>query len=201
MTTDSLYRFSGYVLLCAGVVGTIGHVIHPPGHGLVNVASSAWVPAHALILTSIVLAAIGVPALYARHHEQLGLLGLLGVILLAISFPLGAGTMMYEIFVVPNLVDVPSMQGNLAANGLVLTGPLQATILINFAALGIAFILMAIAVIRARVYSRFASMLMIVGGALLLATSEWFILVPIGITLAFIGLAWDGWYLIETAPN
>jgi hypothetical protein len=78
MTSQTLYRLSGGVLMVGALVTIVGFLLHPSSNTPANYLSPIWLPANLLILVGALLAALGLPGMYARQAERAGKLGLIG---------------------------------------------------------------------------------------------------------------------------
>lgn len=191
MSTSKLIRWSGMASILAGVLYTVGTLIHPAGEDVAAIASSTWVPAHALSAAAALFMLLGLVGLYARQVEKTGWLGLLGFVLAFIgSAILGseqfqAATLMPIIASkAPTLIEESSTSSSALIFGLVL--------LLSFV---LGFLLFGIAVMRAGVLPRWSGLVLIIG---LLLSFGGAISQVIGIIAAVVfgaGLAWMGYAL------
>ena len=156
MTISQYYRISGLLIL----IGAITFIFHIVLRSLVTAGldpstfakQDLWVPINALGVVGSALVLLGLPVLYAKMAGPTGLLGLLGVVLIAIAWMfLGVFLSLYSVLVAPWLADqAPSL---VAASA-----PLPAGFIIAFIAGLIAelvgSVLLAIPFIRGRVQPR-----------------------------------------------
>jgi len=183
MSSTTLYRLSGISLLIGSVltfIGTIPDTVSPDSISTFNVLGSV------LSLIGIMLIVLGVPGMYARQAERAGILGLIGSIL-TVFFVLMAGYTgnILSAFVNPFL----------AAHSL-LHAPSPIGIFIFFivgSLLGlVGGTLLGIATIRAAILPRWAGMLLIAGGVLILVGNFFQPIGGISVLIFLAALAWLG---------
>jgi hypothetical protein len=179
MTSWQLYRISGLGLL-AGAIAFAAHVVL---RSLITAGldpstfarQGLWVPINALGVMGAALVLLGLPAMYTRVASSAGLLGLVGVVLIAVAWMFfGVFVSLYSTLVLPWLADkAPSL---VAA-----TAPLPLGFVIAFIAGLVAWfvgtVLLAIPFTRGRVQPRWvgymlaASALWVVVGNVIIAPS------------------------------
>ncbi len=174
MTSSQLFRISGLALF----VGAIAFIAHIVGRSVITAGpdpatfakESVWVPINALGVMGAALVLLGLPAMYVRIAGSTGLIGLLGVVLIALGWMfLGVFLSLYSVLVAPWLADkAPSL---VAASA-----PIPAGVILAFIASLVAefagTMLLAVPFIRGRVQPRWigfvlpASALLTVAGDL-----------------------------------
>ena len=179
MTSSRLYRISGLGLL----IGAVAFVVHVVLRSLITAGvdpstfakQGLWVPINALGVMGAALVLLGLPAMYARVAGPTGLLGLVGVVLVAVAWMFfGVFLSLYSVLLLPWLADkAPSL---VAASA-----PLPAGFVIAFIAGLVAWFvgaaLLAIPFIRGRAQPRWvgyalpASALWVVVGDFIIAPS------------------------------
>jgi len=164
MSFTKLIHPMGLVCIFAGALIALAEVLHPAGEDLIAVRGSLWSPAHMTWWLGILLLQFGLIGLYARHAEALGRLGLTGFVL---AF-FGAGLTSGILFLQSSAVKMIAPTSPAIAHKL-LVGPLF-WVLLNEGSFGGGIVLFAIATMRARVYPRWAGLLVIIGIALYLAS-------------------------------
>lgn len=177
MTSSQLYRISGLSLL----IGTVAFIAHIVLRSLITAGldpsifakQGLWVPINALGVIGAALVLLGLPAMYARVAGPTGLLGLVGVVLIAVAWMFfGLFLSLYSVLVLPWLADkAPSL--------VVAAAPLPAGFVIAFitglVAWFVGTVLIAIPFIRGQVQPRWvgyvlpASALWMVVGNLIIA--------------------------------
>jgi hypothetical protein len=126
-----------------------------------------WVPANALGLIGAVLVLVGMPAMYARMASSSGLLGLIGVLLIALGWLFfGLFLTFYSMVVLPWLAN----NAPLLVDGLNQHPPMLVTYIGALLAEVVGIVLFAIPFVRERVHPRwvayvlFASAFMTIAG-------------------------------------
>jgi len=195
MSFAKLIHSAGLVSVFAGALIALAEILHPAGEDLVAVHSPLWSPAHMVWWLGVLLLQFGLLGLYARHAEALGWLGLTGFVMAFFGAGLTEGILFLQSSAVPLIApSSPPIAQEL------LVGPVG-WVLLNEVTFGGGIVLFAVATMRARVYPRWASLFVIIGIALYLAS--W---VPPnralshGIALASnltfgLGVAWMGYAL------
>ncbi len=130
-----------------------------------------------LFLLGDVLVLFGLFGLYTRQSEAAGPLGLVGFLVAFLGTALLVGASWGDVFVVPILVD--------AAPELLDAGPPFAYVL-SLGIFAIGWVLFGVAALRARVYPRWAALLLIVGAVLS------FLPLPLSTALFGVAVAWLG---------
>jgi hypothetical protein len=159
ISAATLYRLSGLALLIAGLLQVVGWLTHPPGERLVDLLSPLQGPSHLLMFVSWLFALLGLPGLYARQAHRAGLLGLIGFVATIFAVAYHCYLVLYEAYPAVWLARNEAT-GDLIATG----GPLAhgAGALGPFAfATILAFPLLGIATVRARVLPRWTGWLQI----------------------------------------
>lgn len=206
MSSATLYRWSGIVLLVGSLLGVIVSIMSAilyPGHTLTSqqVLATSWTIAASLFLAWPLLLAMSMPGLYVRQATRAGALGFAGFVLLSLGVLLGGvvfGGVQATIY--PYLAQLaPKLlpSGGAGPDSGFLLWILGPTLL-----LGIGGILLGIGTRRARVFPRWTGVLFIISGVLFLLSIPP-IPSPIGdiIDLAsnvffFVALAWCGYLLM-----
>jgi hypothetical protein len=170
MSSSTLYRWSGLVLLSGGLVGLVGAVLVTllfPGHHHTpqEVVSASWPWVQGVLFGGLVLSTLGVPGLYLRQAARAGSLGFVGFGLLSLGLLL-AGVSLGAIttFMLPIL-------GQWAPTFLSGSTSIPLTVLLlliigPFLLQGVGALLLGIASLRARVFPRGAGILLLASGVL-----------------------------------
>ena len=181
MTSSQLSRINGLGLL----IGAVVFVVHVVLRSLITAGldpstfakEGLWVPINALGVLGAALVLLGLPALYAWMTSPTGLLGLVGVVLIAVAWMFfGLFLSLYSMLVLPWLADkAPSLVAS--------STPLPAGFVIAFIAGLVAWfvgsVLLAIPFIRGRMQPRWvgyvlpaSALWMVVGDAILTNTVD-----------------------------
>jgi hypothetical protein len=202
MSSTTLYRWSGFVLLIGsliGIAGTILDTVINPGHNLTaqQVLSTSFTIDASLFLVWSVLLVMGLPGPYLRQATRAGGLGFAGFVLLSLGLLLGGVA-----FGIVQVTDWPYLAQSapklLPSGG---TGPTAGFLLwiaVPLLLLGLGSILLGIATLRAKVFSRWIGILLIVAGVLFLVS---FAPIPfidlVNNLVFFIAFAWFGYALVS----
>jgi hypothetical protein len=199
ITSTKLTFAAGVSAALAGLLYILIQFIHPH-EDLATVTSTSWVVVAGLTALMALLALVGITGLYLRQIEQMGVLGLVGFLIYGAFFLLVIGYSFIEVFVLPQLADDASqwVSDSLAlfANDPIEgdLGPLKA--LNPIAAVMYLFggLLFGIALYRARVLARWATVLLAAGTAatplvvtVLPHSAARMAAIPVGIALAGLG--------------
>src|SRR6266571_5030079 len=206
MSSATLYRWSGIVLLIGSLLGVIGSILSfvlYPGHTLTpqQVLSTPFTIAAFLFLAWSLLLAMGLPGLYLRQAARGGKLGFAGFVLFSLGVLLG-GVAFANVQVTTYPYLAQSAPKLLPSGG---TGPdsgfllwiLGPTLL-----LAIGAILLGIATRRAHVFPRWTGILLIVSGVLFLLAipplpSPFGDIIDLTSNMVFfVTLAWVGYRLL-----
>ena len=97
---SNLIRWSGLAAMAGGIIFAGIQPIHPPDV-LASVTTSAWVLIITLKLVMALFFLIGISGIYARQVERTGWLGLVGYLMLIISWWLQTAYVFTELFILP----------------------------------------------------------------------------------------------------
>ena len=200
ITPSTLTRAAAVATVVAGLIYIAIQPLHPSDE-LTSVTGSTWFLVHSLSLTMAILGLVGVTGIYLRQVREFGVLGLIGYVLFSLFFVLQAAFNFLETFVLPlTAAGSPELTEDLAA---LFAGHTAQTDLGSLAVvplLGAGFyivggVLFGVAVLRARVLSRWAAIFLIAASATtLLATVlphevERLLAIPVGMALVWLGLS------------
>jgi hypothetical protein len=184
MSSTQLFRLSGMVLLLGAVVSVVAGVMTlfldiSLSASPKAIQSPLWSTFWSLAFVGIVLILLGLPALYLRQSGgRGGVVGLIGVFLVALGSFLGMATSAYFVSILPLLAaKAPNLISAGYQTSLALFG-IGATVLGLIGPL-----LLGIAVIRAKVFPSLVGILFIVAGVLSPVTTF-----SSGVLFALIGL-------------
>lgn len=203
MSSTTLYRLSGIMLLLGALVSVIAGVMTlfldiSLSSSPSTILSPLWSPFWSLTFVGIVLVLFGLPALSLRQAAgRGGVLGLIGVFLVVLGNFLGMATVAYFVSILPLLAEkAPNLINAGYETSLAIFG-ISATVLGILGPL-----LLGIAVIRAKVFPSLVGILLIVSGVLspvtTFASGVLFALIGLlGIISAAIAYGWVGMILTQ----
>lgn len=204
ITSATLTRAAAAAAALAGLTYIVIQFIHP-ADVVASLATQTWVTVHVLSFAEAVLALVGVTGLYLRQVRQLGVLGLIGYLTFGFFFILQSAFNFAEALIAPLIavnapqlaVDFVGLFGRYPA--VTDLGPLAAFPLVGSVLYVGGALLFGVAIVRARVLSRGAGILLIaaaaatpVAGALLPHTLERMAAIPMGLALIWLGYSlWE----------
>ncbi|MDJ0322500.1 hypothetical protein QMG61_01800 [Cryobacterium sp. PH31-AA6] len=201
ITTSTLTRGAAVAAALAGLAYIVIQFIHP-ADVVASLSTQRWAVVHILSFSEAVLALVGVTGIYLRQVRQFGILGLIGYLMFGFFFILQSAFTFAEAFIAPLFVsDAPQVSvdfvglfGRYAA--VTDLGPLAALPQVGALLYIGGALLFGIAVIRARLLSRGAGILLIaaaaatpIAGALLPHALERMAAVPMGLALVWLGFS------------
>jgi hypothetical protein len=199
ITNSKLSGAAGIAAALSGLLYITIQFIHPADE-VASLTTQAWATVHVLSFSMAVLAMVGLTGFYLRQSRQFGLLGLLGYVLFGLFFVLQAAFNFAETLIAPLLAahspqlaeDIVGLFGRTPA--VTDLGPLAYVPLVAVALYVGGAVLFGIAIVRARVLSRGAGILMIaaatvtpIAGALLPHALERLAAIPMGLALIWLG--------------
>lgn len=199
ITSATLSRAAAVAATLAGLIYIVIQFIHP-ADVVESLTTQRWITVHLVSFTMAVLALIGLTGIYLRQIRQFGLLGLIAYAMFALFFLLQAAYTFAEALVAPLIaVDGPELATGIA--GLFGREPAESDlgILGGLPLVGLVLyvggaLLFGVSIIRARVLSRGAGILLIaaaavtpVAGALLPHALERMAALPMGAALIWLG--------------
>jgi hypothetical protein len=102
VTTSTLTRLAGLAAVAAGVVFAGIQPIHPPDV-LASVTTNAWGIIMPLKMVMCLLFLVGITGIYVRQVKEAGWLGLVGFLMLNLSWALNLTFIFAETFIIPLL--------------------------------------------------------------------------------------------------
>jgi hypothetical protein len=197
---SKLIRLAGLAAVVAGIIFVGIQPIHPPDE-LASVTTGAWAIITPVKTAMCLLFLLGIVGLYARQVNKVGWLGLLGFLLLSLSWTLQTAFVFAEAFILPPLAATAPqfVDGFLGiASGRASTISLGA-IPALYTLVGVSYVLggllFGIATIRAGILPRWAAGLLAVAAVLTPAAAllphqiQRLAAVPVGFALAWLGYA------------
>ena len=201
MSSRTLYRWSGIILLVGSLLGVIGSILDTvlyPGHNETaqQILSTPWIIDASLFLAWSLLLAMGLPGLYLRQATRAGALGFVGFVLLSLGVLLGGVAFAtVQVLIFPYLAQAaPKL---LPSAG---TGPIAGFLLLILGPgllLAVGNILLGIATMRSRVFPRWTGILLIFAGVLFLLSVAPIPFIDLASNVAFfVAFAWCGYLLM-----
>lgn len=185
MSPSNLIRWAGLAALASAGLSVMGDILRL----FVDVesAASATTVPYALVfwlyLLGSALLLLGLVGLYVSQSEEAGVMGLVGFLTAFLGTVLLVGALWFELFITPALaVEAPGLaEAELGLLGFILV----------FLSGALGWILFGVATLRARVYPRWAAVLLIVGGLVA------FVPVPLSGVVFSAAVAWMGFILFS----
>ena len=215
ITTAKLMRATGLCGLLAGVLFLLPQFIHPEDE-VAAVTTSGWAVAHLVNMTMGILALVGVTGLYLRQVRETGVLGLIAYVLFGTAFLMISIVSFAEAVILPEITDVaPRYVGDVLATlvGENVVGDVGALSIANGVA-GVTYLLggllFGVALYRAGVVARWASLLLAIGAVVSLLAGvlpdSMFRTATFPTAIALIGLGYSLWreqsiVIPESAPS
>jgi hypothetical protein len=197
ITPTSLVRAAGVAAVVAGLI-FIGVQIGHPHADVTSVTTTEWAVRNSLKVLMAALALAGITGMYLSQIRRNGVLGLIGYVLLAAGYLAILSTTVISAYVLPSLADTDpdyindfsaAATGTPSGNIGLLQSVLQVQN-IGYLAGGLVF---GVALFRARVLTRWAAVLLAVGGLVTIALSVMpdafyrFLAFPNGIAMVALG--------------
>jgi len=199
ITTSTLTRAAAGAAALSGLIYIIIQFIHPADE-VASLSTQMWITVHVLSFGMAVLGMVGLTGLYLRQVRQFGLLGLIAYAMFGLFFILQSAFVFAEAFIAPLVVaDAPQFAEDFVGlfgrhPAVTDLGPLAALPLVGSALYVVGALLFGISILRARVLSRGAGILLIVAaavtpiaGALLPHALERMAAIPMGLALIWLG--------------
>jgi hypothetical protein len=167
MTFGTLIRWAGAALTASGIVTAVFWILAWRLGSFIGpdvVRDGLWAPSQLLHVLGSGLAVFGVAGLYARHWERMGTLGLMGCVV-AVAGTMGFfadGVIAWAVF--PALAaDAPQLLG---VQGAMNTPPVFYAFIAFAVTFMVGYVVLGVALLRARVGSTSAVLLLLVGAVL-----------------------------------
>jgi hypothetical protein len=201
ITPTALTKIAALAAMLAGLIYIVIQFIHP-ADVVESLTTPMWTIVHVLSFAEAVLVMIGLAGIYLRQVREFRVLGLIAYALFGFFFILQAAFNFAEAFIAPLIaVDAPQLAVDIvglfgrypAVNDL---GPLAALPQVGAVLYVGGALLFGVSIIRARVLSRGAGILLIaaavitpVAGALLPHALERMAAIPMGLGFIWLGLS------------
>jgi len=200
MKTHTLMRLAGLSAVAAGLCFVIVGLFHPI-NAPESVITATWINVHIAAVLLCFFGTFGITGLYLRQAQESGWLGLIGYALFCIWFAAVMCFSLVEAFILPTLAtEAPRfVEGFLGMFSGAASAVDLSVLPLIWAISGPAYILgqllFGIATFRARVFPRYAGILLAVAavltpmGGLVPPEHQPLVMVPVGIAFAWLGYA------------
>ena len=201
MTTSTLMRLAGLSAILAGICFIIIGMFHQENVPA-SVTTATWVNVHIAATALGFFGLFGMAGLYVRQVERSGWLGLAGFVLFTVWMTLISGFSFLEAFILPHLAtETPKFVAGLLGMFSEIPSEVDLGVLptlwkISGILIILGPLLFGIATFRSRILPRWAGGLLALGAVLVPASAmvppEYqpeFIMIPIGLALAWMGYA------------
>lgn len=197
MSSTNLIRWSGLAALIGGVLlailSALESVLFGSQPDSAAVASSAWIMVEVAWIVAEILIILGLIGLYARQVGQAGSLGLVAFLVALAGTVMMSGIDWSAAFLSSHLVETaPPGVLDAEPTGIFLVGLLLSLVLFT-----LGWLLFGLASLQARVLSRGAAVLLMVGAVLFLAMG--FLEIGFEAVVFGVGVAWSGYGLRSAA--
>jgi hypothetical protein len=185
MSSQDLIRWSGLAAMVAGALWVVGDLLNltllfSPEPFSEEAQTGSYIFRQTLFLLGVMLLLVGLVGLYARQSQAAGALGLVGFLVAFAGTVLVAGFLWASIFIAPAVaVEAPEFLDAGSPPGLFLA----------LVTCGVGWLLFGIAALRARVYPRWATILLI-GGAVIFVLP-----LPLTAIVLSVAVGWMGFHL------
>ena len=195
MTTNTLVRWGGLAALVSGVVGIALEIalFVIIGDQPMSIAglTPQWMVLLVIMLVEMMLAMLGLVALYARQNQNAGTLGVVAFVTAVVGSMMLSGYAWAGTFDVPAFAEAaPEFLDAFEASP---SGAVFAGVILSFLSFGLGWFLFGLASLRAEVLPRGSSWLVMVGAALGVVLTV--LGLPLGGVVFDLGLAWMGLWL------
>lgn len=198
ITEENLKRLTGFFAILAGILYIVIQFIHP-SENITSVATSSWMVVSCLSIAMSLFCLIGTLGIYMKQVEQAGWIGLIGYLFFSLFWLISTIFSFIEAFVLPLLLnDAPKfVVGILGLFGEnkseVNLGIFRQLAPIAGVLYMIGGLLLGIAIFRAKVFPRFAGLLLSFAAVVTLATAiiphpvDRLLALPMGVALIWLG--------------
>ncbi len=197
MTPATLFRLSGIALILGAPLFAVGVVLEP-ADTVGQYADPLYMVANILKIIGLLLFLLGLPGMYVRQAVEAGRLGLVSFIMTFLGWAIFMSNYPLFTFMAPVLAEHPETQWLVGPGGTLemQLGPLfLAYFFLGIVLLHLGLLFLGIATLRARVFPRWAAVLLIVTPiAGIVINNLWH---PTEAVLAGIVFAWFGYELVR----
>jgi hypothetical protein len=151
-------KLGGAASIAAGILMIAGFALHPAGEDATFGTDPYWVPAHGLLWIAYTLALVGWIGLYIVHASRAGGLGVAGFVIIIIGSSLISWIFSSDVTFVPVIAAAaPKLFQQIFSKGHIAVG------IVSVLTWVLGNILFGSSVIRAKVFSKWAGVLLIIG--------------------------------------
>ncbi|MEW5870622.1 MAG: hypothetical protein AB1894_15220 [Chloroflexota bacterium] len=207
MSSSNLYRMSGLALILGALIMSVSSWFRFTGQDLATGVHPFLATSWFITFVGGLFVLLGLPGTYVYQSHKAGKLGLIGFVMTFLGIAiLEVGSAVLDGFVRPLLAANPepaiqllAQHGNLEAQ---MGAGFSIAFLVGFIGLNLGLIIYGIAMLRARVYPRWAAVMMIVGVPAIFLLGSIPLIGAKPEVLIFAGLAWCGFVLVRgTKPS
>lgn len=161
----NLVRLCGMANLLAGLLTALYWFLHPGLSDPAAVLGRRWMMVNTMFVVLLLLNLLGLVGLYGRQSERAGVLGFVGFLLSFFAVALFVGAGVFDAYIHPVLKAHAATL--LEPSGPLFAGPMAALFGIAGVGFALGFVLLAVATIRAGVFSRLAAALLLLSAPIL----------------------------------
>jgi hypothetical protein len=155
-----MFRVSGAANIAAGILMTAGFALHPAGEDATFGADRMWIPAHALLWLAFVIALLGWVGVYIAQAAKAGMLGVVAFVVIIIGTSLASWIFSSDVTFVPVIAaESPELFKKIFNTGHLVVGIASVLSWVSGS------VLFGISIARAKVFPRWAGILLAVGTA------------------------------------
>ena len=156
----ALARVAAIACIAAGVLMIAGFALHPAGEEPTLGTDPFWVPAHGLLWAAFTLALVGWTGVYLMQASEAGTLGVIAYMMILIGTSFASWIYSTDVTYVPVIAsDAPQLFEK------IMHGPSLVLGMASVFTWMLGTVLFGISVIRARVFSRWPGILLVIGTA------------------------------------
>ena len=199
MSSEKLFRLSGFFLLLSGLFMLIQLILNPVDTGLATIQEPLIVSANFIAFFGVLFTLLGLPAVFFRQAERAGWLGLLGMLFTFFGTAiLDATHTVISFAVLPILATAPATAAHLGSLDAAIQQGLQGTLVsIGGPLLLLGLLLLGIATLRAGIFPRWVGIVFIVILPIIPLAFFVPILSNVGLELPYFALAAAGVVLLS----
>jgi hypothetical protein len=174
---------------------TAGFALHPAGEDATFGADRMWIPAHALLWLAFVIALLGWMGVYIAQAAKAGMLGVVAFVVIIIGTSLASWIFSSDVTFVPVIaIEAPTLFKKIFSDAHILIGVASVLSWV------LGCVLFGVSLIRAKTFSRWPAMLLIIGTVIIpiaYLTGLSVRVVACGGGIAAAGQVWLGYELLR----